>query len=129
MELFLNILWAAFAIACLMQWLRVEQRERRNRKTTFVAWVMLVVILFPVISVSDDLWAIQNPAEADSFARRDPHASTPQSVHHGAAGLPEIAQAEYFCGPQRSQNVVFRSEPSVDSLCCEATRNRPPPTA
>jgi hypothetical protein len=32
---------------------------------------MLIAILFPVISVSDDLLAIQNPAEADNYLRRD----------------------------------------------------------
>lgn len=129
MELFFNSLWAAFAVVCLVQWLRAEPREKRSRRTAFVALVMLVVILFPVISVSDDLWAIQNPAEADSFARRDPHASAPQSVHHTAAALPEIEQTEFPFGPKGSVVQVFRLESGVHSQFWEAIQNRPPPQA
>lgn len=129
MELFLNSLWAAFAIVCLAQWHRGAHREKRERHTTFVALVMLVVILFPVISVSDDLWAIQNPAEADSFVRRDSHAPLPQSVHHPVAGLPEVATAGQWFGPGRSQAIVIPLESNADWPLCDSLQNRPPPQA
>lgn len=127
MELFFNILWGAFAMVCLSLWLRAEQREKRDRRVTFVALMMLVVMVFPVISVSDDLWAIQNPAEADSFVRRDPHASVPQSVQHAAAGLPEVAQAEFPLGLKGSLLLEFQPESGMDSSSCGPIQNRPPP--
>lgn len=129
MELFFNILWCGLAIVCLSQWLRAEQRQQRDRRTTLVAWVMLVVILFPVISVSDDLWAIQNPAEADSFARRDSHAAAPQSLHHATAGLPEDARCVIPFVLKGRENPMFRSEPGVGSRSRGSIQNRPPPRA
>jgi hypothetical protein len=42
-----------------------------TRRTQMVALAVLILILFPVISVTDDLQAIQNPAEVDSCLRRE----------------------------------------------------------
>lgn len=129
MELFLNILWGAFAIVCLSHWLKAEHRHKRDRHVAFVALFMLVVVLFPVISVSDDLWSIQNPAEADSFARRDTHASAPQSLHHAAAALPEVATTECAIGLKASLILSPRQAAGFSSPFVEAIRNRPPPRA
>jgi hypothetical protein len=71
MELFLNSAWALLAVAIVYLWLRLGRRAVSERQMSFVALVMLIVILFPVISVSDDLWSIQNPAETDTCQRRD----------------------------------------------------------
>ena len=71
MELFLNLAWLLIAgvIACL--WLCGRDHESGDRRGQFIALVMLIAILFPVISVSDDLLAIQSANETNSYERRD----------------------------------------------------------
>jgi predicted membrane protein len=71
MELLLNLAWMLVAGMIVFQWLRGEDRDRADRGRQLVAITVLIAILFPVISVSDDLLAIQNASEADNFLRRD----------------------------------------------------------
>ena len=71
MELLLNLAWLLIAGVIVWLWLSGESHKSPDRRGQFIAVVMLIAILFPVISVSDDLLAIQNPAEADNYLRRD----------------------------------------------------------
>lgn len=71
MELFLNLAWSAVAAAIVCLWLRSEGRSNPDRRRQLIAIAVLIAILFPVISVSDDLLAIQNPSEVDNYLRRD----------------------------------------------------------
>lgn len=71
MELTLNLIWAALALAGFAGWLCSERSAQSGVRTQLVALAMLLLILFPVISVSDDFWAAQNPAEADTCMRRN----------------------------------------------------------
>ncbi|MGC1462900.1 MAG: hypothetical protein WA802_11910, partial [Terracidiphilus sp.] len=99
------------------------------RHMSFVALVMLIVVLFPVISVSDDLWSIQNPAETDTCQRRDHSAACPHASFPAVAALPEAA----FLGltfdvlshdaPRQAQFFAIQS-PALHSI-----QNRPPPAA
>jgi len=68
MELFLNFSWALLTIASVCLWMRMERRIGAERRLPLVALALLIVILFPVISVSDDLQVLQNPAESDTFS-------------------------------------------------------------
>jgi hypothetical protein len=73
-ELFLNIAGAFAAVALICVWLWCERSTRGNRasrKTQLVALALLILIIFPVISVTDDLLAVANPAETDVLSRRD----------------------------------------------------------
>jgi hypothetical protein len=89
MEFFLNSAWAVLALFVVCLWLRIEHRAHSKRGLPFVSLVMLIVILFPVISVSDDLWSIQNPAETDTCHRRIHLASPPHSNFTAMAAHPE----------------------------------------
>lgn len=72
MELALNSAWAILAILGLIACLRTNSAEgRQSQSSRLVALAMIVLILFPVISVTDDIWAVRNPAEPDSCLRRD----------------------------------------------------------
>lgn len=129
MELLLNSVWAMVALASVCLWLRVGRRSDRDRRTSFVGLVMLIVILFPVISVSDDLWSIQNPAETDSYQRRDHLASCPHSIIPIVAALPEPAFAEFTFGferPSAPRNPVWLA---LDNPALQAIQNRPPPVS
>jgi len=80
MELLLNFAWMLLAAGIVCHWLQIQGREPAGRRLSFIALVMLIVILFPAISVSDDLQSIQNPAEINSGQRRAHLATSPHSV-------------------------------------------------
>ena len=129
MELLLNLTWALLALANVCLWLRFEKRSQQQRRSPLVALAMLIIILFPVVSVSDDLWSIQNPAEADTYVRRTLHATNPQSIFPSVAALPEPA----FHGINFTfldfktpilRPVIHTADPFLAS-----TQNLPPPIA
>jgi hypothetical protein len=129
MELFFNSVWVLMAIASVCFWLRLGRRTLAERHMSFVALVMLVVILFPVISVSDDLWSIQNPAETDTCQRRDHRVSDPHALFPVMAALPEPAVAELSFGFQHLDVPRNTSLPAVENPAFAAIENRPPPAA
>jgi hypothetical protein len=94
-----------------------------------VALIMLVVILFPVISVSDDLWSIQNPAETDGSPRRDQLVSNFHSIVPDIASLPEAPFAERSPQFARADAVAQRVSSVFDDAVLTAIENRPPPVA
>jgi hypothetical protein len=131
MELFLNFAWTLLAIAIVGLWFRLGRPGRpgrSDRRLQVIALVMLLAILFPVISVSDDLWSIQNPAETDTYQRRD-HFSPISHLNFDFAGaIPLPVFAGMSLGYQRF--AAPRSLPllAVDNPAFEAIQNRPPPT-
>jgi hypothetical protein len=70
-EILLNLVWAALSCALVWQWLRSNGGHGSNRRAQMIAMIVLIAILFPVISVTDDLMFAQNPAETDNCQRRD----------------------------------------------------------
>src|ERR1035438_6715069 len=88
MELVLNLAWVLLAALMFCLWLRFAPRTDVDRRMQFVALAVLLLILFPVISVTDDLQAMQNPAEADCLLRRDHACSTAYSIFPALADLP-----------------------------------------
>jgi hypothetical protein len=128
-EIFLNLAWLVVALLSVVLWLRYEHRTGKERRLPLIALAMLLLILFPVISVSDDLWSIQNPAETDTSQRRDhiapcPHCLLPAVATPLASLLalfrPEI---QYISALPVSAAHVYH-DPARDSV-----ENRPPPTA
>jgi hypothetical protein len=129
MEILLNLAWTCLAILSLGLWMRFERRTGAQRRMPLIALVMLLVILFPVISVSDDLWSIQNPAETDTCQRRNQIAPNLHSIFPALAApfAPLFAQlnsdVQYFSAP-----VVLSTEKyAIPAL--EGIDNRPPPAA
>ena len=76
-------------LLCL--WFHVGRREQCDRHVSLVALAMLLVIMFPVISVSDDLWSVHNPAETDTCQRRN---------HRDLAPTPASRLSPHFLCPQ-----------------------------
>ena len=129
MELFFNSVWALVAIASVCLWLRLGRRTLADRHMSFIALVMLIVILFPVISVSDDLWSIQNPAETDSCQRRDHRAYCPHAVFPAIAALPVPILAALNFGFQPLTVPLKLVLPAVENPALGTIQNRPPPAA
>lgn len=69
-EIALNLIWCLLVAAGFAVWLRLGRRKSTSRCIQFIAICSLAFILFPVISLTDDLWAMHNPAEVDTSLRR-----------------------------------------------------------
>jgi hypothetical protein len=134
METILNLVWALLVALMFGMWLRFAPRIgpcRRvdSRRMQFVALAVLILLLFPVISVTDDLQAIQNPAETDSCQRRDHVCVTPHSVFSAVAAL----QLPAFSGPLFAYLLLAAPSdlpaPVVANAALASIQNRPPPAA
>jgi len=129
MELVLNLAWALLATVMVCAWLRFDGRTGVNRRLQLVALAVLLLILFPVVSVTDDLQAAQNPAEADCLVRRN-HACVAQHSIFPHLSTPPM---QIFAG--LSFGVLRSSTPGIplvrvsDHPALAAIQNRPPPSA
>jgi hypothetical protein len=133
MELLLNLGWVVVSTLMVCVWLRStpspSAASQGHRSRQLVALAVLVLILFPVISVTDDLQAVLNPAETDTALRRDHSAVAPHSILPAAAGLPIPAFAAGLFGPVRvrpqgASRMASKTNPSLVQI-----QNRPPPPA
>ena len=74
-ESLFNLFWLALSSVLLVLWLQGQRQWsdeplRPSRRMQFVAIAMLILILLPVISLSDDLQAYATPSETEHLARR-----------------------------------------------------------
>ena len=129
MELVLNLAWVLLATLMFCLWLRCASRTGGNRRMQFVALAVLLLTLFPVISVTDDLQALQNPAETDSCQRRDHGYAAPHSVSSPVAALPLPAFAEFSFGISGGAVPGSFATPVIDHAALHPIQNRPPPAA
>ena len=129
MELFLNLAGLLVAVGLVGLWLRWAPRAGFDRSTQIVALALLILILFPVISVTDDLLAAQNPAETDSCLRRDHASGNGNSASPADCGLPEPLLAEVPFGLLRLVAPGALPAPAVASPALAPIQSRPPPTA
>lgn len=129
METILNLTWLMLAFVLVRLWLWYAPQDGASRRTQISALAMLIVILFPVISVTDDLWSIQYAAEPDTSLRRDHLASNPHSIFPAAVALPEFAEAEpdFTCG--RLEAPLQSPLIATGNPCLTSIENRPPPAA
>jgi hypothetical protein len=129
MEFTLNLAWALLAAALGIAWLRLGRPRGSELRMQFVALAVLVLVLFPVISVSDDLQALQNPAEVDSCVRRDHVTASAHSTLPAVVALPQPLITGLSLGVQPF--AAFRTAPPrvADHPGLAAVENRPPPAA
>lgn len=128
MELFLNLAWLLVAGTLVGLWLRGDGRNQTDGYRQLIALAVLIAVLFPVISVSDDLQAVQNVSEADNYLRRD---HLIPSHNHPVQPVLSMMAAVIFAG--LAYGFLRLVAPSVrpvkgpyhlDFACVE---NRPPP--
>ncbi len=95
-----------------------------------VALAVVILILLPAISMTDDLVAAQNPAEIDCCVRRNhDHGTSPHSITPATPAIPlpsftGISLA--FVGMAAPSNLP---SPFVENPCLASIQNRPPPAA
>jgi hypothetical protein len=92
MELLCNLVWVAVTLALWSIWL-VRQRHAKTASilpaiaVQLISLAALTAILLPVISITDDLQAANNPAEVERSAGKRDHLISFQQAHHGAPGI------------------------------------------
>ena len=70
MELFLNFAWAALSIFLVVGWVwSIHKGHTEFQWTTLVALMLLLVLLFPAISMTDDRVAMSTPVELEHMMR------------------------------------------------------------
>jgi hypothetical protein len=127
-EILLNLAWAALALLMVCLWLRIGDRPAADRRQ-IVAIVVLVAILFPVISVSDDLMTVQNATEQDGSQRRG-HLAPP--IAHTIlpfAAIVSVLVLDAGFGSVRFLSTRNLPLPSVEHPELIGIENRPPPSA
>jgi hypothetical protein len=130
MEIILNLVWAMLTVVCVGVWMRQARRSGVSPRVQAVALLVFLVILLPVISVTDDLQSLDNPAELDCCARRQhAAASCPHSISSAAAALlpPGLGEVPFgliqiICPESWQPRAV--EDPALASI-----QNRPPPVA
>ena len=127
MEPLFNFVWALVAIAGVGFWFIQGRRNLGSDHSSAVGLALLVVILFPVISVSDDLWSLQNPTETDSFHRRDYGGGTPHTQPISVSSLPETFGSELLFSSWWIGIAHAVASPTVDNPALRPVENRPPP--
>jgi hypothetical protein len=133
-ELFFNIVWGGISLLLGYVWFTSLFRAGTDsllpsRRAQFVALGMLILILLPVVSLTDDLHALSTPVETEHVTRR-------------AHILPAIDQAADLTALLQVRLVLSRYlphlqtfallEPSVQwarpqTGCIRQLANRPPP--
>jgi hypothetical protein len=132
-ELFLNLVWLFVSLLLIFGWGHAIVRGKcaREKWVSAVALVLLVVLLFPVISMTDDLVAMAAPDEGEHAVRRAEatllQAACAYSVDVFAlaaflfVGLASLAMSPVRLRPLRSRFVL-------SSGCVRTTSIRPPPS-
>ena len=129
MELVLNLAWVLLAACMFGVWLQHSPRTRGNRRMQLLALAVMLLILFPVISVTDDLQAMQNPAETDSCLRRVHAVSSPHSIFPAVGALPPPALTELSFGVPYVAASGSLPAPAMNHPALAPIQNRPPPLA
>ena len=128
MEIILNIAWALCSLGLILLWARGSRSNPVSRRTQIFALAMVVLLLLPVISLSDDLMAMQGPAETDTCLRR---ALNPGDLHPSVAAacwafpapiVTELAWSSFTQGTQESYRWIAKPNSFPRSL-----ESRPPP--
>lgn len=136
MELLSNLVWIAVALALWSVWL-IDRRHGRGASlrpgigAQLSALAVLTLILLPVISVSDDLQASQNPAEVErTCLRNDRHLLPPEASPPPPAALAVVIT---WLLPASPRTIAFLCPPasprSRQRAYVRLLASRPPPVA
>ncbi len=137
METLLNLVWMGVCCFLVAVWacghgvVREDDCLLPQRRTQITALVLLVVILFPVISLTDDLMMSSTPAESEHAwrldLRPDPISPMPPAIPSVLAALTLMVRAD--------DRYISEQVPSVHVCPAHSLgfyrpiENRPPPAA
>jgi glucan phosphoethanolaminetransferase (alkaline phosphatase superfamily) len=127
MEFALNLVWTAMTIAMCWLWVRHARREVHGRWTQFISLLLVLVMMFVIITIYDDMAMAQNPAETRSFQREDD-----LGVHAHAQFHPVVASTPTLAEELPFNTFLFAVlgnlvVPAVKVHALSSIQNRPPP--
>ena len=135
MELLCNFAWATVIVALWSCWF-VRRRSARISPLPAIALQLislaaLTAILLPVISITDDLQAANNPAEVERSAGKRDHLFSFQQAHHGAPGIVALVVPAFRPSllTRFSLLPTDSADPSEGTAHLLAPWSRPPPAA
>ena len=127
MELFLNLCWLLLATSAAWMWWRRSAQWHPRRITSLIAVGCALILLFPVISESDDLHVFRPEMEDVSFKAAAGKAA--KAVHANSAHIlcspPPIATLPAQL--QIAGNVIPRAIPHVAWCTVAGSSPRSPP--
>jgi len=130
MELALNLGWVVLSTVMCWLWMHHPARcKGRGRSEQFVSLMLVLVILFAVVTMYDDMAMAQNPAEARSVLREDDLGAHTHAVQHPVANFTQPLFPEPSFEPFYLGVVGNRPAPTLQSPAMGSIRNRPPPAA
>jgi hypothetical protein len=138
MELLLNILWLLLALPAIWIWLRRPESNEESRLfgklRPFLLLGCALVLLFPVISATDDLHAMRSEMEESSPSKRmvkqaasdksgtsAPHSGGSQAL---STSIAELTSDQQVCG-----HVSATSVPAPEQVLFSACGSRAPPVS
>jgi hypothetical protein len=133
MELFLNFVWLLLTLGSLAICWRAQIRPRTEggipRARFFVLVASLLVLLFPTVSVTDDLRELRAVMEDPSLGKRVvKQAESPKYPMLGdgdqpaepLADLVSISHNNESCGAPARYSPPFREQDATSSISCRA---------
>jgi len=131
MEIFLNLCWLFLVVPALLTWRRQERSCRERGHASLLRLGALgcaLVLLFPVISASDDLHAVRQEMEESSSKLKAGATAkgSPIAIFHLAAAIPARAT---FVPPGEKVPGTVHAYGSVRSPLCPLgpSHERAPP--
>ena len=136
MELLCNLVWVAVTVALWSSWL-VRRRQARTASilpaiaVQLISLAALTAILLPVISITDDLQAANNPAEVERSAGKRDHLFSFQQALHGAPVIVALVVPAFRPSllTRFSLLPTDSADPSEGTAHLLAPWSRPPPAA
>ena len=134
--MFCNLAWVAVTVALWGSWF-VRRRHARTVSilpaiaAQLISLAALTAILLPVISITDDLQAANNPAEVERSAGKRDHLFSFQQALHGAPGIVALVVPAFRPSllTRFSLLPTDSADPSEGTAHLLAPWSRPPPAA
>jgi hypothetical protein len=129
MELFLNICWLGLLLPAYALWRRSSRAPLTHASFVIICTLgCALVLLFPVISVSDDLHAIgQAMEESDPGFRHDGRCACPvHALHHAWQAALPVSAARDLSFEQVSTVLLFTQHSGVNFAATVLSGRAPP---
>jgi len=133
-ELFFNLLWLAISSLILGFWLLSRNRWaddslRVSIGLQLIALTLLIAVLLPVVSLTDDLQACTMPAESEHMSRRgDFQAIADLSLHTVSALIAGVVPVDVSPQPKTFAWLSFPAQKETSSEgYLRIFGSRPPP--
>ena len=125
----LNLEWVVLATAMSWLWARHARLKGPGRQVQFIALALILVNMFVVISMYDDMAMAQSPAETSCFAREDLSGARAHAMLHPAATFTQPLFSEPSFEAFYLGVVGNTPAPALRSPALRSIQNRPPPAA